>query len=578
FARSYVSRTAGFGHWYWHTGELQFAELFRDYMFKMQDENIYSEVGAKDSHMALYGLMQAWDRVEEAPVLTDADRLRITNYLLLDCLQDRQGFARAWTAATTYHGEVRMRHNHQTILGCGLMRAWLYFSRMYDLEAAQQWKTHCDELIAEGTAWGHAPEDSINYEPRTFIEVARMINDQGLTTRGVPGTEHWPEAVMRFVAARDSLSLPACYGDCWDGREYGSMEFVEVMGEQWGWQGAQAVLDRLITCFRDLHIQSEERIAHWAWLHGSSDVGGLKPPPDPAASAEALRPLLGLTALPLAEGYHAYLTGAVGNRNLWAKTERPRAIPRERTADKIQYRSGFGMDDEYLLVDTIGWANHGHFDLGALVDYCAGGRLWIVDTGYTNSAVEHHSTLEVIRDGRPAWEPLPANLGYTGDFKSGPNLMEIMRMSPAEPGAPGPFSFTCRAYGVAGATWERTVSGGDGNGLVIEDRLTAEEAGRYELIFRLRLLGEVTGGDDAWLVRQTGATLPVVFEVAGGDSVTPVEWKPDGHTWSGGAYPFYPFIEGDGHPTTLQWRRTVDLQPGQTTTLRARLGPPDIKE
>jgi hypothetical protein len=522
--------------------------------------------------------MQAWDRVEEAPALTDADRLRIANYLLLDCLAGREGFARAWTAASTYSGEVRMRHNHQTILGCGLMRAWLYFSRMYDLDAAQQWKTHCDELIAEGTAWGHAPEDSPNYEPRTFIEVARMINDQGLTTKGVPGTERWPEVTMRFVAARDSLSLPACYGDCWDGREYGSLEFVELMGEQWGWPGAQAVIDRLIACFSDLNIHGERGMNHWAYAHGSTDVGGLKPPPDPAASAQALAPLLGLAALPMTEGFHSYLTGAVGCRSLWAAMERPEAIPYARTADKIQYRSGFAMDDEYLLLDTIGQANHAHFDLGAIVQYCAGGRLWIVDTGYTNSAIEHHSTLEVVRDGQPAWGPLPEGLPNRGDFSAGPNLMEIVEMDPAEPGAPGPFSFTCRAHDVAGATWERTVSGGDGTGLIIEDTLTAEEAGRYDLVFRLRLLGAVTGSDGAWLVTQQGATLPVSLQVTGGDAVAPAEWKPDSHTRFGGAYPYYPFIEGEGHPITLEWRRAVDLQPGQATTLRARLGPPTVQE
>jgi len=573
-ARSYVTRTADFGNWYWRTGEPLFAELFRDYMFKMQDENIYSAVGAKDSHMALFILMQAWDRVEEAPALTDADRLRIANYLLLDCLHGREGFARAYTAASTYAGEVRMRHNHQTILGCGLVRAWLYFSRMYDLDAAQQWKTLCDELISEATAWGHAPEDSPNYEPRTFIEVARMINDQGLTTRGVPGSEHWPEALMRFVASRDSFSLPACYGDCWDGREYRNLEFVELMGEEWGWAGAQAVMDRVITCFSDLNIHGEGGMDHWAYLRGSTDVGGLKASPDPAASARALQPLLGLVAVPMTEGFHAYLTGALGCRKLWEAIERPRPIPYELTADKVQYRSGFGLDDEYLLLDTIGQANHAHFDLGALVHYCAGGRLWVVDTGYTNSAIEHHSTLEVARDGQPAWGPLPQGLPYTGDFSSGPNLMEIVGVEPAEPGTPGAFSVTARAHDVAGAIWERTVSGGGGAPLTIEDTLTADEAGRYELVFRMRLLGKVAGREGEWLVGQQGATLPVSLEVAPTDTVAPAEWKPDAHTRYGGAYPYYPFIEGDGRPTTLEWKRAVHLQPGQATTLRARLGPP----
>ncbi|MFC1716690.1 hypothetical protein ACFL6S_23685 [Candidatus Poribacteria bacterium] len=572
-ARSYINTTAQLGDFYWRTGNLRFAKLFKDYIFKMEDEDIYGGPVPKDSHMALYNLMRAWDCVEEASVFSQEDRLRITNYLLLGCLSGKEGFPLAYTVATEYSGAVQMRHNHQTILGCGLMRAYLYYSRLYDLDYAQMWKVRCDELIANGTAWGHAPEDSPNYEPRTFIEVADMIHYQGLSTKGVPGTKMWPQAALRFLAVRDSLWLPSCYGDCWDNREYGSMRFIEIMGEDWDWPASQTAIDRLIRRYRSLGVYPDSTMDLYAYLHGSTDVGGLKTPPDPQIADEALLPLLGLAAIPMTEGYYSYLSGEVGNARIWKVHQRPGAPPYAKTADKIQYRSGFDTDDEYLLMDTIGWANHAHFDLGAIVQYCHGGRLWIVDAGYTNSDVRHHSTIEFVRDGKPTWGPLPREVGHTADFRSGPNMLEIVELVPNRSDAPGPFSVVCRTPVVAGATWTRKVSGGAEKGLFIEDTLTADEAGEYVVTFRLRLLGQVTGRGNQWIVSQEGAALPVILEVTDGDTVGLAKWEPDEHTWNEGRYPWYPFVEGDGQPMTIEWRRTVQLKTGQHTSFRARIGP-----
>jgi hypothetical protein len=351
------------------------------------------------------------------------------------------------------------------------------------------------------------------------------------------------------------------------------MRFIEIMGEDWDWPTSQMAIDRLIRRYRSLGVYPDSTMDLYAYLHGSTDVGGLKTPPDPQIADEALMPLLGLAAIPMTEGYCSYLSGEVGNARIWKVHQRPDAPPYAKTADKIQYRSGFNTDDEYLLMDTIGWANHAHFDLGAIVQYCHGGRLWIVDAGYTNSGVRHHSTIEVVRDGKPAWGPLPREVGYTSDFRSGPNMLEIVELVPNRSDAPGPFSVVCQTPGVAGAVWERKVNGGAEKGLFIEDTLTANEAGEYVFTFRLRLLGQVTGRGNQWIVSQKGAALPVILEVTDGDTVGLAKWEPDEHTWNEGSYPWYPFVEGDGRPMTIEWCRTRQLKSGQHTYFRARIGP-----
>lgn len=273
----------------------------------------------------------------------------------------------------------------------------------------------------------------------------------------------------------------------------------------------------------------------------------------------------------MTRGYYDYLSGQRGNPEFWATHAGPPAPPYERSADKIQYRSGWGTGSEYLLVDGIGWASHGHEDLGAIESYAAGGRLWIVDAGYTNTGVAHHSTLEVKRDGEPAWKRLE---GASGDFGSGPNMMEVARAEPKMPGNAGRFSVTLGARDYGGATWTRTLTGGGGRPMVVEDTLVAEQAGVFETTFRLRLLGTVEGKDGSWRVEQKDALLPIALALMSGDRAAAVSAAPDGHAGDGGAYSWYPFAPEGGKPVLLEWTRKVALKPGEKSVFRATLGPP----
>lgn len=591
-SRSYINRTASWGDRYYRSGSILSAETFKRFIFKMQDDRIYGGIAKhRDSHMALYHLMRAWDRVEEAPCFSEADRLRIVNFLL-QCIEGDEGFQRSYTGYREYSGPVRMRHNHQTILGRGLMLAYLYYSRLYDLGRADMWKSWCDTLVENGTFWGHAPEDSANYEPGTFLEVRDLLHYQGLSTKGHPGTDSWPRTALRFAAIRDSFGLPAAYGDCWNEMDHGRLAFFEAMRDDWDWPGAQAMLDHAARGYKYAIDLNAERVPKdapgndlYAYLHGSVEVGGLLPAPDPQAVDQALRPVTGLAALPMGKGFYRYMTGEIGNQSFWDKHGRPDAPPYEKTADKIQYRDGWSVESEYLLVETLGWANHGHMDLGALVQYCHGGRLWIVDGGYNNTGAEHHSTLDLSRNGKPGWRQFEDAKGRWGDFRYGPQMFEIVEIDPEGPGIPGPFKIVLRARDYAGATWVRSVRGGAGAPLVVRDEVRAEKPGAYKATVRLRLLGDVSGQGGAWKATQKGpAELPLHLDIERGDRVAIGKWMPDGHTWQEGRYPYYAFLppsdaalpSGDkkrGIPKTIEWTRERELKTGDKMVFEAAIGP-----
>ena len=128
---------------------------------------------------------------------------------------------------------------------------------------------------------------------------------------------------------------------------------------------------------------------------------------------------------------------------------------------------------------------------------------------------------------------------------------------------------------MAGVTWVRTVSGGAGRPLVVEDALTTEQVGQYEIVFRIRLLGSVKGDKGKWTVRQKGATLPVTLGLAGGDEVAIAKWMPDDHARDAGGYRRCPFVEQKGIPRTIEWKRKIRLGSREKTIFVSRLGPVD---
>jgi len=77
-----------------------------------------------------------------------------------------------------------------------------------------------------------------------------MLHYQGLSTGGPDGTRAWLETARRFMAARDSFSLPACYGDCWSNDDYGRLEFFKILRDDWNWPAGQFAVTTVVPPFK----------------------------------------------------------------------------------------------------------------------------------------------------------------------------------------------------------------------------------------------------------------------------------------------------------------------------------------
>jgi hypothetical protein len=306
--RAYGIHLAQIADRYWLSGNDEFARIYKE-LIDRQLFGTFSEGSSNSDHMGLFYLVRSWDRIENSPVFSPEDRLRITNYIL-DCIDGWQGYpVRSCFSAARLTYPLRVRQNHWVILSNGMTQGYLYFWRLYGLERAEEWMRWAEDIAADALGWG-GPEDSANYQLRTFAEVSRHYRWQGLSTRNQPGTEHWLEYARRFIAIHDNFAMPSTFGDSYtthamylpDGRICGDdvelhtyrdglIEWLVALDEDWDFAPARWMLDRVIkqrrklnedgynpvTVDLDLEPQRNKGIdvttAEFAWLFGSNSVG-----------------------------------------------------------------------------------------------------------------------------------------------------------------------------------------------------------------------------------------------------------------------------------------------------------------
>lgn len=163
--------------------------------------------------------------------------------------------------------------------------------------------------------------------------------------------------------------------------------------------------------------------------------------------------LTGLTLLPLSE-YHWQLgqtpvTDGVG----------PVTTPLEQCVDKVMLREGFAPTDQYLLLNGFQNTVMGCLDGNAIVRFCDGGEVCL----FQSTMEEGHDTKNAVwvSNGRND-EPLE------GCVERGPmaDLGEVCFSSTTLP----------RYHGTS---WERNLFWRRGGVLVVMDRLTIEQPGKY---------------------------------------------------------------------------------------------------
>lgn len=159
-------------------------------------------------------------------------------------------------------------------------------------------------------------------------------------------------------------------------------------------------------------------------------------------------------------------------------TDTPPAVPIGSCFDKLAVRTGWGVDDDYLLIDGLGGGSHSYADAASILDYARFGLSCIVcEDNLVWSAPEHHSMVTVTRDGQMG--PVPS----------------FPALEASEADADGNAYLRIVLPGFAGADWVREICLRRGRCLVVHDTVIAREVGEFavEAHFRTPARAELSG-------------------------------------------------------------------------------------
>ena len=168
------------------------------------------------------------------------------------------------------------------------------------------------------------------------------------------------------------------------------------------------------------------------------------------------------------------------------------ALPQQKSFSKITFRTGFGENDQFLLLDGIWGGPPGKpiQDAGAILQFSDGGRTFLVgvdpETQNRRSSHVNHNVLSVTLNGEAPEPPRLAALEAVADLPS-IGLTHI-RLDPYMNG-----------------TWDRYVFWRKGSYFLVRDIFRAAREGVFSLESQWRLLGRVEKREDGFTATADGS-------------------------------------------------------------------------
>ena len=433
--RNLISSAAAMARNYYKTGRTGWADLFKMVMDR------HKAIGAPGmgTHMNVYDTVSMWELIEESPVFSDEDRLRITNHLLY-ILRSGEGCMHSFFRKGTKTAGVR--HNHQTLPGLACLFGGRYFKLGYGLPEADEWLGAAKALF-DSQKVAHKPQCDCNqYEWGTLYQTGWWSLGSGDYTFFESGTCR--TALDRAIVEMDNRGTSSCNGDCWSLTYFPSPLFQQAAA-----------------FYRDGRYEWAIR-KHYAST-GNPERRGVA---DMVRGVTPVQPddLLGITVAPMSSDfYHARSTTMPG--------EPEPNIPLDKSFDKISFRRSFDPEDQYLLLDGIGRGSHGHVDVNGVSHFTDNDRIWLMDVSYAEAPnMRDHNVVSVMRDGETTPPPPLAALEGSADLDA--------------------FGFcTTSVPAYCGLDWRRSIFWAKERCFLFVDQLTASEAGDYTMRVHWRTPG-----------------------------------------------------------------------------------------
>ena len=361
-----------------------------------------------------------WELIEEDPFFSDEDRRKITAKLLTGARgkDGTAGRARLLSDAKLHKESKKLLDRHSAMhANCTLTHS-RYFAKYWPSEEWTQnleaVRAYFDRPMTSGKGW--RDEGNMHTYLECSMIAALLLRDRRLVESGA--LRHYAELVLMFC---DNGGHMTTYGGGYPSTTLRTCAALLDDG------GFLATLPRR---------EEQERAAGkypvpYGFLHGQAWATGLKPEP--------MKKMVGVYRGPLTR---------------WQWEFYGKGFPFEKGVDKLTMRSGFGRNDQYLLLDGISVGGGKPCpNRNAILSFGQNGHVFL--RGGTNSMV-------VSREG------LGQKQGKIVSLENAANLPTFG------------YSHT-RAADHPFSVWDRRLFWRKGKWFVLLDSVTVKEAGRYSI-------------------------------------------------------------------------------------------------
>ena len=464
--------------------------------------------------------------VENSPAFTARHR-RDAAELCRQFMEDTIVFYEMANPAVCYaQGQVKYWTNHFNFAARSSYDASRYLLDRHDFTPAQYWQAVA-ECVFDGVKNNPiSPEDAAGYH---FL-VYRIFTDHALAS-GRYGVDFFQNA--RYQGAVDFAklitnplgSVPG-YGD------------ADALGGASHYTLLRDALDILGDRDCEYLLTLIARQAKNPFYRDTISAMGLSehlPPPSTSR-------YLGLNAIAL-------------NDFLLDQHRRYPAYPRP-VLNKAIFRSGWDNSAEFLALNGLTSAPHGHDDATGICQYIKGDRLWIFEGHYINRHAEDHNVLNVIRNGEAP--------DRRRNFPTSRN-MAAQIVSEAETDAKDFALLNLLLENYNGVDQYRRIAWEKDGGFWLLDQIIARKPGDYLFLNQLRTTGQIREHAQGILVEQKPGEDPAVphrFSISeDGDSIRNRYSRLERcHGRPNTVLPGYRY--SDGVTRSLLYRRTAVLAPG----------------
>ena len=378
----------------------------------------------------LWVAVMAWDRIDDSPVFTDGERLDVTNFFLAAARNTYQKRGQSWRS----RDGILWGHPLDHALSCYFAAEYIW--RYYKRDECRQWMDVIERILRTNAHAVLMPIDEINYQ----LSSMRFALHSSVT-RG-------DFEYFRTGFAKQFADRAAAYADNVRGiRSYG-VWFLKTCA----WYHRDGRYCWLTGRLGSPKWDGEYREAR-------PFVAGV-PPVEPVD-------LLGLRVVPLDKTFYDMAPRNYGDARPETDVSRGRAF------HAISFRSGFGPDDSFLLIDGCSRGLHRRHDGNAIIWYGSKGESFLGQGGpYEHIAPKYQNGLRIVCNGQSQFIPPYASLDVVGDFQD----CAFVRTSLTD---------------YANMDWHRSIWWLGDRGVLIIDELAARSAGDFSVQRQFYLDGDV---------------------------------------------------------------------------------------